>query len=80
MGASPNTLTVVMLDDSVRVTELAHLNDVATPIRRRTVHIPLTEAQMKAIAPKPSEASHDGLPHYESIGEAWLEYRAGAES
>ena len=67
----PDTLTVVLIDDTPNYIAIVHENEWR-PYGRRTVQIRLTKEQRRQIAPR-STGMISGKHTYEDVLQAWLE-------
>ena len=67
----PDTLTVVLIDDTPNHIAIVHENEWR-PYGRRTVQIRLTEEQRRQIAPRPT-GMISGRQTHEQVLQAWLE-------
>ena len=67
----PDTLTVVLIDDTRTHVAIVHENEWR-PYGRRTVQIRLTKEQRRQIAPR-STGMISGKHTYEDVLQAWLE-------
>jgi len=67
----PDTLTVVLIDDTPNNTAIIHENEWR-PYGRRTVQIKLTEEQHRQIAPRRTGTIRGEHTH-EQVLQAWLE-------
>ncbi len=65
------TLTVILVDSTATDIAITHQNEWL-PFRKRTVHIELTDEQMKMLEPRHT-GTINGKPQFEVIGEVWLE-------
>ena len=71
----PDTLTVVLIDDTPNYIAIVHENEWR-PYGRRTVQIRLTKEQRRQIAPR-STGMIRGKHTYEHVLQAWLEPATG---
>jgi len=67
----PDTLTVVLIDDTPNYIAIVHENEWR-PYGRRTVQIELTDEQRRQIAPRET-GMISGKQTHEQILQAWLE-------
>lgn len=67
----PDTLTVVLIDDTPNYIAIVHENEWR-PYGRRTVQIRLTEEQRRRIAPR-TTGMISGKQTHEHVLQAWLE-------
>ena len=67
----PDTLTVVLIDDTANYIAIVHENEWR-PYARRTVQIRLTEEQRRQIAPRRTGMIRGENTH-EQVLQAWLE-------
>ncbi|MYD87715.1 MAG: hypothetical protein F4Y14_16945 [Acidobacteria bacterium] len=67
----PDTLTVVLIDDTPNYVAIVHENEWR-PYARRTVQIRLTDEQRRQLAPRATGMIH-GKQQHEQVLQAWLE-------